>query len=79
MAEIQGTRGDGAEGVEEGNRPDLSDRQEHRCKIYRLLPISMANSGGGRRNRARRRRGDAVARARARGRREVSEASDRSV
>jgi hypothetical protein len=62
-----------------GNRPDLSDRQEHRHEIYRLQPISVANSGGGGRNRARRRRGDAVARARARGRREVNAMSAQSV
>jgi hypothetical protein len=55
------------------NRPDLSDRQECRREIYRLAPISAANSNGGRWNQARLRRGDAVARARARGRREASE------
>jgi hypothetical protein len=62
-----------------GNRPDLLDRQERHHEIYRLRPISAANSGGGGRNRARRRRGDAVARARARGRREVNAMSARSV
>jgi hypothetical protein len=46
-----------------GNRLDLSDRQERHREIYRLAPISVANSGGGRRNQARRRRGDPVARA----------------
>jgi hypothetical protein len=66
-------------GHQGGNRPDLSDRQERCCKIYRLIPISAANSGGGHQNRARWRRGDAVTRAQARGRREVSEASARSV
>jgi hypothetical protein len=42
-----------SQGRREGNRPDLSDRQEHRRKIYPLLPISAANSSEGRRNRAR--------------------------
>jgi hypothetical protein len=60
-----------------GNQPDILDRQERHREIYRLLPISAANSGRGRRNQAWRRRGDAVARARARGTREVSEASGR--
>jgi hypothetical protein len=46
-----------------GNRQDLSDRQERHREIYRLVPISAANSGGGRHNQARRRQGDAVARA----------------
>jgi hypothetical protein len=46
-----------------GNRLDLSDRQERRREIYRLAPISAANSGGGRQNQAQRLRGDAVARA----------------
>jgi hypothetical protein len=55
------------------NRQDLSDRQE-RCRgIYRLRPISAADSGGARRNRARRWRGDVVARARAREEEEASE------
>jgi hypothetical protein len=79
MAEIQGAGGDRAEGIDGGNRPDLTDRQERRREIYRFLPISVANFGGGRRNRARRRRDDTVARAWARGTREVSEASNRSV
>jgi hypothetical protein len=39
------------------------DRQERHCLIYRLVPISVADSSGAHRNRARRRRGDAVARA----------------
>jgi hypothetical protein len=55
MAETQGAGGDGAEGIR-GNRPDLTDRQVHRCGIYRSRPISAANSGGSGRNRARRRR-----------------------
>jgi hypothetical protein len=79
MVEIQGAGGDGAEDTRGGNRPDLSDRQEHHREIYRLRPISAANFGGGSRNRARRRVGDAVARARARGRREVNATSARSV
>jgi hypothetical protein len=41
--------------------------------IYRLQPISTADSGGARRNRARRRRGDAVARAGERKRTRASE------
>jgi hypothetical protein len=61
------------------NRPNLLDRQECRCEIYRLWPISAANSGGGGQNRARWQWGDAVARARARGRREVNATSARSV
>jgi hypothetical protein len=62
MAEIQSTGGDRDERTR-GNRPDLSDRQERRREIYRLAPISVANSGGGRRNQARWRRGDTVTRA----------------
>jgi hypothetical protein len=46
-----------------GNRLDLSDRQERRHEIYRLAPISAANSGGGRRNQVWWQRGDAVTRA----------------
>jgi hypothetical protein len=42
------------------NRQDLSDRRNRRRLIYRLGPISAADSGGARRNRARRQQGDAV-------------------
>jgi hypothetical protein len=62
-----------------GNRPDLSDRQECRREIYRLAPISAANSGGGHRNQARRRRGDTVARAGERKEKRWARGSDRSV
>jgi hypothetical protein len=76
MAEIQSAGGNGDESTR-GNRPDLTDRQVHRRGIYRLRPISAANSGGGRRNRARQQWGDAIARAQAREEEEVSEESDR--
>jgi hypothetical protein len=46
-----------------GNRQDLSDKQERHREIYRLVPISVANSGGGHQNQARRRQDSAVARA----------------
>jgi hypothetical protein len=52
-----------SQGRREGDRPDLSDRQERRHEINRLAPISAANSNGGCQNQARRRWGDAVARA----------------
>jgi hypothetical protein len=48
------------------NRSDLADMRNCRRLIYRLSIISVADSGGARRNRARRRRGDAVARGSAR-------------
>jgi hypothetical protein len=62
-----------------GNRLDLADREERHRGIYRLRPISVADSSGARRNRARRWRGDTVARARAREEEEASEggATDR--
>jgi hypothetical protein len=40
-----------------GNQPDLTDRQVRHRRIYWLLPISAANSGGSGRNQVRRRRG----------------------
>jgi hypothetical protein len=49
------------------------DRRESHRLIYRLVPISAADSGGARQNRARRRRGNAVTRASARKRTRASE------
>jgi hypothetical protein len=66
MVETLGAGGDGAKDTG-SNQRDLTDRQLRHREIYRMHPISMANSGGGGRNRGRDGSGDPVAGARARG------------
>jgi hypothetical protein len=72
-SEVKETRAPG------GNQLDLTDRRERRHRIYRLRPISIADSGGACRNRAWRRWGDAVARAGERKRMRCARGCGRSV